>query len=115
MAESTIAKKSFTTENVTTECTNVANISERLLLKNDKTMSLYLKLTSGINGMTHVFTIPTKYCPSTERMYLEIGSYSSADTSKVVTALVQSDGLVYVQTSSATANYIYVSGTWLLL
>lgn len=103
----------ITSENITAQGTNVAHIEQRILIKNNNTYSLNLKLSSGINGLTKVYTLPSEAKPHLDRLSLATSPLSSADNGKILCAFIDnSNGDVWANTSSATSSSIFISGTW---
>lgn len=83
------------------------------LLRQSNTCHVNVAVKSGINGFTSVATIPTDLKPKYNTP-MACFAVAGADSSKIADAVLNTNGLISIRTTSATSDIAYLACTWIV-
>ena len=102
-----------TVGDLTSQVTLTENCFSCSLLRQGNICHVNVAAKSGVNGFTSIATLPANLKPKYNTP-MSCFAVAGADSSKIADAVLNTNGLISIRTTSATSDIAYLSCTWIV-
>lgn len=102
-----------TVEDLTSQVTLTENCFSCSLVRQGNICHVNVAAKSGVNGFTSIATVPTALKPKYNTP-MACFAVAGADSPKIEDAVLNTNGLISIRTTSATSDIAYLSCTWIV-